>query len=165
MIRVKVPMLDTDLKIIEPEYGRTKRIQGKYNSIILKWAKYYNIDPIVIKKVILIESNFSSKRVSKAGAMGLMQVMPFHFKSFGVSKKLGFHPEINIIVGTAILRDTYNKLTKIVKDRKRCFYLTLAAYNSGPTFTTRLIQKHGEVDALKHLPKETIRYIRKYKGL
>lgn len=46
---------------------------------ILKWAHYYQLDPNIIALVMQIESCGYAQAHSHAGAMGLFQVMPFHF--------------------------------------------------------------------------------------
>ncbi len=47
---------------------------------ILAWGKQYDIDPNLIATVMQIESCGDAQVGSSAGAMGLFQVMPFHFQ-------------------------------------------------------------------------------------
>ncbi len=46
---------------------------------IIQWAKDKNIDPNLVATVMQIESCGAPDAVSSAGAMGLFQVMPYHF--------------------------------------------------------------------------------------
>jgi hypothetical protein len=52
-----------------------------WSPLIHAWASAYNIDPNLIATVIQIESCGDPNAVSRSGAQGLFQVMPFHFKS------------------------------------------------------------------------------------
>jgi soluble lytic murein transglycosylase-like protein len=46
---------------------------------IIRWAADYNLDPNLVATVMQIESCGNPDARSSAGAMGLFQVMPFHF--------------------------------------------------------------------------------------
>jgi soluble lytic murein transglycosylase-like protein len=54
--------------------------------------------------VIEVESGFRKYAVSKAGARGFMQVMPFWVKQIGQPKHNLFHMRTNLAYGCAILR-------------------------------------------------------------
>lgn len=68
-------------------------------------AQRVGIDPQIIFAVIEVESNFRSDAVSHAGAIGLMQVMPFwtDVLSKGSKNEL-LEPRVNIRYGCLILR-------------------------------------------------------------
>lgn len=68
-------------------------------------AQRVGIDPQIIFALIEVESNFRAEAVSHAGAIGLMQVMPFwtDVLSKGSSREL-FEPRVNIRYGCLILR-------------------------------------------------------------
>jgi soluble lytic murein transglycosylase-like protein len=52
-----------------------------WSPLIYAWAGAYNVDPNLIATLIQIESCGDPQAVSRSGAQGLFQVMPFHFKA------------------------------------------------------------------------------------
>ena len=62
------------------------------------------LDPHVVLAVIEVESRFRKYAVSKAGARGLMQVMPFWVKEIGGTRDNLFHERTNLRYGCTILR-------------------------------------------------------------
>jgi soluble lytic murein transglycosylase-like protein len=62
------------------------------------------LDPHLVLAVIDIESHFRKYAVSKAGARGLMQVMPFWVKELGEPGHNLFHERTNLRYGCTILR-------------------------------------------------------------
>ena len=116
----------------------------KFNPIIEKYARDYQLDPSLIHSIIETESDFNPKAVSPKGAQGLMQLMPATAKRFGVRNV--YDPEENLEGGIQYLNfllDTFNGDVN----------LTLAAYNAGEN----IVQK------LKAIPpyRETRDYVRR----
>lgn len=105
-------------------------------------AKKFSVDPALLKAVARAESCFDPYAVSKAGATGLMQLMPTTAKAMGVSNILDLQQ--NLTGGAQYLAAM---LTRYSSDTQ----LALAAYNAGP----------GNVDKYKGIPpfNETRRYI------
>jgi soluble lytic murein transglycosylase-like protein len=62
------------------------------------------LDPQLVLGVIEVESAFRKYAVSKAGARGYMQVMPFWVKQIGQPRHNLFHMRTNLAYGCAILR-------------------------------------------------------------
>jgi len=62
------------------------------------------LDPQLVLGVIEVESNFRKYAVSRAGARGYMQVMPFWVKLIGQPGHNLFHLRTNLAYGCAILR-------------------------------------------------------------
>jgi soluble lytic murein transglycosylase-like protein len=88
----------------------------------------HNIDADLLASVVKAESNGNVHAVSRAGAQGLMQLMPGTASTLGVHDS--FVPEQNIGGGTAYL----DQLLKRYKDN---IALALAAYNAGPLAVDR----------------------------
>lgn len=67
-------------------------------------AKRAGLDPQLVLGVIQVESNFRKYAVSRAGARGYMQVMPFWRKLIGNQDHNLFHLRTNLRYGCVILR-------------------------------------------------------------
>ncbi len=124
---------------------------SSYDRHICRSARLYNVDPILIKAVIKTESDFDCYALSKAGAKGLMQLMPATARELSVGNP--FNPYENIDGGTRYLRGLLDIFDGNVP-------LSLAAYNAGPTLVKRL-------QRIPRIP-ETVNYVKKvlahYKG-
>ena len=94
----------------------------KYDHLIFKASEKYNVNYNLIKAVIKAESNFNPQAVSRAGARGLMQLMPKTAYAYQV--KDSFEPEGNIEGGVRYLRYLLNLF-------QGDLYLVLAGYNAG----------------------------------
>lgn len=77
--------------------------EGKFDALIVKYAKKYRLDPFLIKAMMKTESHFDPQAISSAGAHGLMQLMPKTAERYGVKDM--FNPEQNIAGGARYLRD------------------------------------------------------------
>ena len=95
---------------------------NKYDHLIFRASRKYNVDAALVKAVIKAESNFNHQAVSPKGARGLMQLMPTTATSLQVQNS--FHPENNIEGGVRYLRYLLNLF-------KGNLSLALAAYNAG----------------------------------
>ena len=72
-------------------------------------AKRVSLPPELILAVIEVESNFDRYAVSVAGALGLMQIMPFWLKEIGRPDDNLLHVDTNLRYGCTILRFYYDK--------------------------------------------------------
>jgi soluble lytic murein transglycosylase-like protein len=87
---------------------------------IVRWAQEYNLAPDLVATVMQIESCGSSWAVSRSGARGLFQVMPYHFQG----GEDAFDPETNARRGLSYLAEALNLARGRVD-------LALAGYNAG----------------------------------
>ena len=102
--------------------ARQRNKRSKYDPLIERYSDRYDVDPILVRAVIQVESSFDPKCVSRRGAKGLMQLMPETAKQYRVLRI--FDPEENIRGGVNYLAD----LQKLFpNDLPRA----LAAYNAG----------------------------------
>jgi soluble lytic murein transglycosylase-like protein len=88
----------------------------------------HNIDADLLASIVHAESNGNARAVSRAGARGLMQLMPSTASQLGVNNS--FAPEENIGGGTTYLDQL---LTRYHNDIR----LAVAAYNAGPAAVDR----------------------------
>lgn len=101
---------------------------GPFDAIIVNEAHARNLDPVLVKSVIWVESCFDQHAVSRVGAHGLMQLMPATAAELGVTDR--FDPEQNIRGGV-----TY--LARMLERFDDDLDLALAAYNAGPGAVAR----------------------------
>jgi hypothetical protein len=122
--------------------------QGDYAELVSDASRKYRLPEPLIYAVIQAESNFDPNAVSRAGAQGLMQLMPGTAAEMGISN--AFDPAQNIMGGSQYL----SKLLGMFKGNHR---LALAAYNAGPG----TVKKYGAVPPYK----ETENYVQKVEQL
>lgn len=120
---------------------------GRYDDFIYIASKRHRVNPMLIKAVIKVESNFNRLAVSEKGARGLMQLMPEVAREMNVSSP--YDPNQNIQAGTRYLR----KMLDLFDDD---LSLALAAYNAGP----------ARVKAAGGIPKfkETRNFVKKVRS-
>jgi soluble lytic murein transglycosylase-like protein len=131
------------------EAGADRRVDkwlqksATYDSLIETAAFANTLNPTLIRAMIVVESGFNPRAVSKRGAIGLMQLRPETARRYGVSNI--YDPAQNIRAGTRYLSDL---MTLYGSDTE----LALAAYNAGEAAVAR----YGG-----HIPpfKETLEYV------
>lgn len=125
----------------------------RWRPFIVEASRRFDIPQAWIIAVMQAESGGHTHRhgrliVSRAGAMGLMQLMPATWAAMRAEQGLGHDPHDprdNILAGTAYLRTMYDRFG---------YPGLFAAYNAGPA-------RYAEhLDAARPLPQETRTYIR-----
>jgi soluble lytic murein transglycosylase-like protein len=115
----------------------TAEVQAWEESILI-WSKKYGLDPNLVATVMQIESCGYTQALSPAGAMGLFQVMPYHFQD----GEKPFDPATNAKRGLGYLK----RALAVGGDPR----LALAGYNGGINGAQRPPQ---------NWPDETHRYL------
>jgi soluble lytic murein transglycosylase-like protein len=124
--------------------ARQRNRRSRYDAAIERVSDQYNVDPVLVRAVIQVESDFNPNCLSRKGARGLMQLMPETAARYGVRQILD--PEENIRGGVAYLSDL---LEMFSYDLPRA----LAAYNAGEGAVT----KHGGIPPYN----ETMTYVKR----
>jgi soluble lytic murein transglycosylase-like protein len=117
---------------------------SRYDALIDEAAQLYQLPESFIRAIMRVESDFNLTVVSRAGAMGLMQLMPTTAQSMGVSDP--FDARQNILGGARYLRILANRFSGDL-------VLTVAAYNAGE----RAVEKYNGIPPYE----ETQRYVRR----
>jgi hypothetical protein len=140
---------------VEPQYADVAQF---YNSrlseqdaaliarAVLTFATQAEVDPRLVMAVIAAESRFKPRAVSKAGAMGLAQLMPATARSHGIRD--AFDPVQNVYVCVKYLDREMDRWGS----RSDWLDLVLASYNAGPG----AVKKYGGVPPYS----ETRSYVR-----
>ncbi len=151
--------LELSQEAMEAETGLAKRQGGKeralsgglvlhaerlFDPIVFQAAHLHEVEPALVKAIIMAESGYNAKAISSKGARGLMQLMPETAEMLGVEDY--YHPRDNIHAGVKYFKQLLDQFDGNVK-------LALAAYNAGS----------GKVREYQGVPpyKTTHEYIKK----
>lgn len=107
---------------------RVAQKPSRYDDIIRGAAERHDVPFALVKAVVAAESGFNPRAVSRAGARGLMQLMPATARDLGVEDSFDAHK--NVEGGTRYLA----ALLRSFKSET----LALAAYNAGPSRVAKL---------------------------
>lgn len=129
-----------------------------------------NPEQALLHAVARQESNFDRTAVSRAGARGLMQLMPRTAKSVARRLRVPYSrnrlirdPDYNIRIGRAYLGQLLDRFDG-------SYVLAVAAYNAGPGSVSRWIKKNGDprdasldaIDWIEMIPyRETRNYVQR----
>jgi soluble lytic murein transglycosylase-like protein len=106
-----------------PTPGSHAMSSQRLDALIQTYAKTNGVPTALARAVIDVESHGNPRAVSRAGAQGLMQLMPATQARYGVCDP--FDPASNIDGGTRYLHDLLVRYHHDIQ-------LALAAYNAGP---------------------------------
>jgi soluble lytic murein transglycosylase-like protein len=122
------PGQETNWNWLAKQHDRRTR----YDDLIDKYSEKYDVDPVLVRAVIQVESNFNPRCVSNKGARGLMQLMPGTAKRYGVT--VVHDAEQNIKGGVHYLSDLLQMFGDDLQQ-------ALAAYNAGEG----AVQRYGGI--------------------
>jgi hypothetical protein len=106
----KIPVVDVRALLDSTPYGQ----------IISAMSEAHGVDPLLVRALIQVESNYQPRAKSSKGAMGLMQLMPQTAREYNVRNP--YDPKANIEAGIKKLKSLIDRLG---------VNLALAAYNAG----------------------------------
>jgi len=139
----------------------TKGVLRKKNIYFPLFEKYlakYNM-PEDLKYLSIVESGLEPRAISRAGAGGLWQFMPYTGRSYGLHQDFyideRFDPDAATEAACKYLKTLYNMFGD--------WELALAAYNSGPGNVRKAIRRSGYQKGFwkiyRYLPRETRSYL------
>ena len=137
---------------LSPVKGNKK--ERLFHPIIIQTAICYQVDPALVKAIIMAESGYDPRAISKKGAKGLMQLMPETAKELNVEDI--FNPQQNIDGGVRYFKKLVNQFNGDLK-------LALAAYNAG----SKTVRQYKGVPPFKetqHYIKKVFEYYQLYKN-
>lgn len=124
---------------LNPTYQYIKSVAGEAKAKRYAWhveqaAKKWKLDPLLVARVIRLESEYHPREVSHVGAHGLMQVMPFHFTRRGIPRSRWFDTATNLELGCHILAWYLQRMEAQYPglDPRALNHRALVAYNMGP---------------------------------
>lgn len=132
--------------ILKPRY-HTAVSDRELEEAVVRYAREYKLSPALLLAVMKAESSFDPMVISKAGAVGLMQLIPETAIRYGVRNL--YDTKDNIGGGAKHLRYLLDRFHGNLR-------LALAAYNAG----------ERKVDRYRQIPpfKETQLYVKKVMG-
>ena len=139
-----------------PQYSLpTEEMIRRYSAMVETASRTHGVESALVHAVISAESGYNPSAVSRAGARGIMQLMPDTARRFGVENIMD--PAQNIHGGVKYLRE----LLTMFNGNKE---LALAAYNAGENAVIRngnRIPPYAETAA--YVPK-VMEYYRKFEA-
>jgi hypothetical protein len=113
-----------------------------YGEIIAAMSQAHGVDPMLVRALIQVESNYRPGAKSHKGAMGLMQLMPSTARQYRLRNP--YDPTANIGAGVKHLKGLIDRMDGAID-------MALAAYNAG----------EGAVKKFKGIPpyRETRNYV------
>jgi len=128
----------------------------KHAATINYYADRYRLPQSLLHAVVTAESAYDADAISRAGAVGLMQLMPATAERYGVSNRR--NPFDNLDGGTRYLRD-------LLKQFDNNLVLALAAYNAGEGAVKKYGNQVPPYKETRNYVNKVIAYYKKYRKL
>ncbi len=116
---IQIEVIENEIRYWNYDRPSEKVIRQKAITIV-QYSNKYNICPMLITAVAIVESNFRQSAISNAGAVGILQLTPIISNKFKVNP---YNFRENIKGGVLFLSDLYQ--------RYNCCNLALTHYNAG----------------------------------
>jgi soluble lytic murein transglycosylase len=137
---------------IESSQFHTTLSEQELEPVIRRHSSQQQLHPALIRAVIKAESDFDPRAVSRAGAIGLMQLMPQTAVRMDVRDM--YDPDDNVGGGAKYLRQLLNRFHGNLP-------LALAAYNAGENAVERY-QALPPFDETRQYVRKVLRYYRTF---
>ncbi len=135
-------------------YKVNSEFRKKVSAFVFKMSTKYNMEPEFIHAIISAESAYNPNAKSHAGAQGLMQLMPFTAKRFGVTNP--YNPYQNIEAGTKYLKKLYDEFGTLS--------LAAAGYNAGEGSVRKYNNKIPPYKETRRYVPKVLAYYKRYKA-
>jgi len=130
-----------------------KRNRERYKPAIARVASHYRLPGALIDAVVTTESAYDPNAVSRAGAVGLMQLMPATARRYGVSNRKDALANLN--AGTRYLSDLLGMFNNNL-------VLAIAAYNAGENAVIKYQNRVPPYRETRHYVDKVLQYYRQY---
>jgi soluble lytic murein transglycosylase-like protein len=134
---------------LDPPPARGKRL----HSIIQEAARLYGLDNALLHAIIVVESGYDPRAVSRKGAIGLMQLMPLTARRYGVVDP--YDPSQNVRGGAQHLRHLLRRFDDDIT-------LSVAAYNAGEQ---AIIERDGDIPPYPETQRYVLKVLEHYERL
>ena len=135
--------------------ARTLRLKpvprAEWSDWIREHADRHGVDARLVQAIVQVESGYNHRAKSRAGAVGLMQLMPGTARTLQVGDR--YDAEQNIRGGVAYLRQMIDLFPGRLE-------LAIAAYNAGPN----AVQRHGAIPPYAETRDYVDRVLTLYRG-
>ena len=147
---------DPRFRLIDPgRLALRSSIDRKELERLIRWySKRHQLDPALLRAVIRAESDFDPRALSRAGAMGLMQLMPSTAEALKVYDP--YNPMENISGGSRYLRYLLDRFDGNLR-------LALAAYNAGESLVLRY-RRVPPIDETRQYVRRVLQFYKSYQG-
>ncbi len=160
-----IPGLDRRYKMIRKEgptapraaiaYMPSEAEIRRYQSMVALASKTHGVDDALVHAVISAESNYNPRAVSRAGAQGIMQLMPDTARRYGVANSMD--PKQNIDGGVKYLKDLLAMFNGNLS-------LAVAGYNAGENAVIRYGNKIPPYPETESYVPRVMDYYRKFQA-
>jgi Transglycosylase SLT domain/Domain of unknown function (DUF4124) len=137
---------------VQPNRLHPMMSERELEPVISRYSRQHQLHPALIRAVIKAESDFNPMAVSRAGAVGLMQLMPQTAVRMDVRDL--YDPDDNIGGGTKYLRQLLDRFRGNLP-------LALAAYNAGEHVVDRY-RALPPIDETRQYVRKVLRYYRTF---
>lgn len=111
--------------------------EAEIDAALAETAAIYPVPKALVVAVISVESGFRQRAVSRAGAKGLMQLMPYTARRVGVAERHLFDPAQNVLGGVRLL-------AVLLRHYDGDVISALVAYNARPRRLMAPLPRNGE---------------------